>query len=86
MWACGIIMYILLEGKHPLYEPGIDDEKSYIKKLLNPKWILSKSFTSLAKDLFFKLCNNMPIERYTSDKAIKHPWITRDFSAPIPMT
>jgi len=28
----------------------------------------------------------MPIERYTSDKALRHPWITRDFNAVIPLT
>ena len=37
MWACGIIMYILIEkGKHPLYERGKDNEEMFLKKLQNP--------------------------------------------------
>lgn len=77
MWACGIIMYMLIEGKHPLYEPGTDNEKTFLNKLKSPKWVFSQRFTPLAKDFFLKLCNQSPIERYTSDKALKHPWVTR---------
>jgi hypothetical protein len=33
-----------------------------------------------------KLCNPMPIERYTAEQALRHPWITRDFDDPIPLT
>ena len=79
-------MYMLIEdGSHPLYEPT-DNEESFLKKVKNPKWIFSSKFSSLAKDLFLKLCNTSPIERYTSEKALRHPWVTRKFSAPIPLT
>jgi hypothetical protein len=31
MWACGIIMYMILErGKHPLYDSNYDDEESFL--------------------------------------------------------
>ena len=40
MWACGIIMYILITGKHPLYEPNEDNEKTFIEKLKKPKWVI----------------------------------------------
>jgi serine/threonine protein kinase len=86
MWSCGIIMYMLIEGKHPFFEPNVDTEKSYLNKLKNPQWVFSDKFSPLAKDLFVKLCNTSPIERYTSDKALKHPWITRQFNGPIPLT
>jgi serine/threonine protein kinase len=66
MWACGIIMYMILErGRHPLYDN--DDEESFLKKLKKPKWQFSERFSDLAKDLFLKLCNISPIERYTSE-------------------
>jgi serine/threonine protein kinase len=87
MWACGIIMSILLTGHHPLFNPDEDNERSFIQKLKNPQWNFDDSFYSvLAKDLFLKLCNPTPLERYTSDKALKHPWITRDFKSSIPLT
>jgi serine/threonine protein kinase len=79
-------MYMLIEGKHPLYESQVDNEKSFLQKLRDPHWRFSQSFTPLAKDFFLKLCNPSPIERYTSDKALRHPWVTRDFAAPIPLT
>jgi serine/threonine protein kinase len=40
----------------------------------------------MARDIFAKLCNPMPIERYTAEQALRHPWITRDFDSPIPQT
>lgn len=40
----------------------------------------------MARDLFLKLCNPMPFERYTAEQALRHPWITRDFDSPIPLT
>jgi serine/threonine protein kinase len=38
MWACGITMYMLIEGRHPFYDPKIDNEKSVLAKLRNPKF------------------------------------------------
>lgn len=66
-------MYLLLEGKHPLYESGVDNASSYIEKLkrFNPsKWTTTEhcsKFTTMALDLFTKLCNPMPMERYTAE-------------------
>lgn len=73
-------MYIIIEGKHPLYESSQDNEESFLRKLRNPKWTFSMKFTEMAKDFFLKLCNPSPIERYTTDKALKHPWITREIN------
>jgi len=40
----------------------------------------------MSRDFFMKLCNPMPIERYTAEQALRHPWITRNFESPIPQT
>ena len=69
---------MLIEGRHPLCTPS-DDEESYLQKLRNPVWDISDTFSTFAKDLFLKLCNPSPIERYITEKALRHPWITRDF-------
>ena len=42
IWSCGIIMYILLTGKHPLLSAQ-DDANSFLQKLINPKWELEKT-------------------------------------------
>ena len=39
IWSCGIIMYILLVGKHPLLKSK-DNTKRFLQKLLQPKWDL----------------------------------------------
>jgi serine/threonine protein kinase len=85
IWSCGIILYILLTGKHPLYTPG-DDRASYFKKLENPAWEYPDGFPALAKDLFQHLVDPNPVNRYTAENALKHPWITRKLDANIPLT
>ena len=85
-WALGIIMYILLEGKHPLYVDGKDNEKSFAKKLKNPEWVFSDRCSGIAKDLFTKLCMVHSGERYDIVTAMQHPWITRELNSPCPLT
>ena len=70
----GIIMYQLLQGKHPLYISGVDNNQSYLEKLVRcspAKWVSEdgpgKNFTYMARDFGIKLCNTMPIERYTAE-------------------
>ena len=85
IWSCGIILYILLTGRHPLYSPE-DDRASYFKKLENPVWEYPDDFPALAKDLFQHLLDPNPVNRYTAENALKHPWITRKLDASIPLT
>jgi len=85
IWACGIIMYMLLEGRHPLNHKGqsIDD---FMKRLANPTFEFSPHVSAIAKDLFFKLCNPQAMYRYTASRALRHPWITRELGGEIPLT
>lgn len=87
----GIILYLLIEGKHPLFVAGQDTAQTYHEKLVkyNPTLLTSNDsliLSPMARDIFTKLCNPMPIERYTAEQALRHPWITRDFDSPIPQT
>jgi hypothetical protein len=34
-------MYILIEGKHPLFRKSEDNEQTFIEKIKNPKWKFS---------------------------------------------
>lgn len=76
MWSVGVIMYKLLTGEHPLYQPG-ENLKDYIAKLKEPQWEFPETFSELAKSLFLKLVKVRPFERYTAKEALGHPWITR---------
>lgn len=86
IWSCGIILYMLLnKGKHPLYVKGVKN-KDYLEKLKNPKIAFTNKTSKMAKLLVFKLLESNPSRRYTADKILKHPWITRDAYDGIPLT
>ncbi|CAD8095249.1 unnamed protein product [Paramecium primaurelia] len=85
-WSCGIILYMLLNGGvHPFYNKD-DTKYDFIKKILNPSIDIPLNISPLAKDLFFKLINVNPIDRYNVSQALMHPWITRKFHEKIPLT
>lgn len=85
IWSCGIIMYMMLENSHPLYTKG-EGTSSYFRKLENPVWQFSSGFPELAKDLFQHLVKVNPVDRYTAENALKHPWITGNLQGEIPKT
>lgn len=85
LWACGIIMYKMLTGKHPFYRDG-DNEKSYINKIASQELEIPISLSPLANSLFWRLCSKSLTDRYSANQAIKHPWITRNLNEEIPLT
>lgn len=84
IWSCGIMMYTLITNKHPLEEPN-ENKNSYIEKLKNPKWHFPVVFSQSAKNLFLKLVEMTPIDRYSATQALNHPWILRQEVKP-PLT
>jgi serine/threonine protein kinase len=84
IWACGIIMYILVTGNHPLYEIT-DTKETYIQKLNQPKWEFPSTLTSLAIHFFQNMCHLNYNKRYDAAIALRHPWITRNFNDPVPL-
>ena len=76
VWACGIILYTLLTGQHPLFKQN-DTQEEYINKILKPTWVFPDGFGELAKDLFLHCCCINTVHRYDAMNALQHPWITR---------
>ncbi|CAD8076522.1 unnamed protein product [Paramecium sonneborni] len=85
IWSCGIILYQMLTGKHPLYKSG-ENSHDYKKKLLDPKWEFPDDFDPMAKHLFLKCVSLDPIHRYSANQILQHPWITNSKTDPIPLT
>lgn len=54
---------LLNGGTHPFYNKE-DTKYDFIKKILNPTIDIPLNISHLAKDLFFKLININPIDRY----------------------
>lgn len=76
------MLYIIITGRHPLYENG-DNIETYLAKLKNPVWAFPPHFSLLARSLFLNLVKSNPMERYTAKESLQHPWITRK-PGPIP--
>ncbi|KAK3730270.1 hypothetical protein QZH41_016452, partial [Actinostola sp. cb2023] len=76
VWACGVILYILLVGYPPFWDD--DKEKLYMQikagsyDYPSPEW---DSVTKEAKDLIDKMLIIDPRRRITASEALKHPWI-----------
>jgi serine/threonine protein kinase len=77
IWSCAIILLMIITGKHPLLSQG-DTMAVYTQKLQNPMWEFSNDLNPLARQLFLHMTNMQPLERYTADQALRHPWITRE--------
>lgn len=86
IWSIGVIMFMLLnQGKHPFYIKG-DKKQGYVQKLKNAKVTLFNKCSPMAELLLRKLLEPNPSWRYTADRAIKHPWITRKVDDDVPLT
>ncbi|XP_041957701.1 calcium/calmodulin-dependent protein kinase type II delta chain-like isoform X19 [Alosa sapidissima] len=76
IWACGVILYILLVGYPPFWDE--DQHKLYqqIKAgaydFPSPEW---DTVTPEAKNLINQMLTINPAKRITSQEALKHPWV-----------
>ena len=87
IWSIGIIMFMLLfKNKHPFYKKG-ENRELYINDIHNRKKIkFPDKCSHMAKTLLNKLLEFNPSWRYTAEKALKHPWVTRRVNDIIPET
>ncbi|KAM6232096.1 calcium/calmodulin-dependent protein kinase type II subunit beta isoform X2 [Numenius arquata] len=76
IWACGVILYILLVGYPPFWDE--DQHKLYqqIKAgaydFPSPEW---DTVTPEAKNLINQMLTINPAKRITAHEALKHPWV-----------
>ncbi len=86
VWALGIILFMLLNnGKHPFYVKG-DLKKELAHKIKKGVFKFYNNVSFMANNLIRKLLEINPDWRYTAEKALRHPWITRNKNDEIPKT
>ena len=85
-YAAGIVLYLITSGgKHPFYNCKMtrDEYKEIILK--KESYTFISGMPLLARNLFLKLCKYDPFFRYECNKALKHPFITRNPNDKIPL-
>ncbi|XP_042148206.1 calcium/calmodulin-dependent protein kinase type II alpha chain isoform X29 [Ixodes scapularis] len=76
IWACGVILYILLVGYPPFWDE--DQHRLYMQikagayDYPSPEW---DTVTPEAKNLINSMLTVNPAKRITAAEALKHPWI-----------
>lgn len=77
LWACGVVLYIMLSGKFPFAGKSIRD---YFEQVIHRQvWFPELEWgdvSSAAKDLVVKLLDKNPRTRLTAEEALNHPWMT----------
>jgi len=81
IWACGVILFIMLAGFPPFQKPAMSDW--WFAKLATGKHALfwqahsrSAYFSDATKDFINKILNPDPTKRLTIADIRKHPWFT----------
>jgi len=76
IWACGVILYILLVGYPPFWDEDQHRLYAQIKAgaydYPSPEW---DTVTPEAKNLINQMLTVNPAKRIRSEEALKHPWI-----------
>lgn len=76
IWACGVILYILLVGYPPFWDEDQHRLYSQIKSgaydYPSPEW---DTVTAEAKNLINSMLTVNPAKRINASEALKHPWI-----------
>jgi len=77
-FSIGIIFYQLLSGKHPFYNPGIDNEETVKARILNEEPLMTPdalgSVSLQAKDLLKRLLDKNHRRRISACQALSHDW------------
>lgn len=75
-WSIGVITYILLCGYPPFYE---ETESRLFSKIMKAQYEFDSPFwdeiSESAKDFIRNMMQKNPSMRYTTDQALRHPWI-----------
>ena len=72
IWACGVMLYVMLSGKYPFHA---DDFKQNCHEIINSQPLTLDGASADAKDLVTKMLEKDPQKRISIDEILKHPWL-----------
>ncbi|XP_072239060.1 calcium/calmodulin-dependent protein kinase type 1D-like [Leuresthes tenuis] len=78
-WSIGVITYILLCGYPPFFE---ENETRLFSKIMRAEYAFHSPFwddvSESAKGFIRNMMEKNPTKRFTTEQALKHPWIAED--------
>eukprot|EP00180_Rhodochaete_pulchella_P001754 Plantae.Rhodophyta-Rhodochaete_pulchella.ctg26249.p1 GENE.Plantae.Rhodophyta-Rhodochaete_pulchella.ctg26249~~Plantae.Rhodophyta-Rhodochaete_pulchella.ctg26249.p1 ORF type:complete len:105 (+),score=20.76 Plantae.Rhodophyta-Rhodochaete_pulchella.ctg26249:28-315(+) len=78
LWACGVVLHVLLSGRLPFLGTDIKALTAKIRQgnvsLPDKDW---KDISNEAKDLVTKLLCSNPEKRIKASEALEHPFVVR---------
>ena len=78
VWSLGIIVYLMLLGKHPFEGDTLEALFNNIKnKELNLYELIKLDCSEESKDFIIKCLNKDYNKRITTSECLEHPWITK---------
>lgn len=76
IWACGVVMFLLLVGYPPFWQ---SDDKKLMSLIVKGRYNMAKRYwdqvSEGATDLVKRMLVVQPHKRVTAVKALNHPWI-----------
>lgn len=83
VWGCGMLLYIMAAGFPPFQDPNPSRlvEKIQAGAVKFPSW-----FSASLKDLLRKVIKADPIDRFTFDEIMEHPWYSEGAIASKPLS
>ncbi|KAM9859448.1 calcium/calmodulin-dependent protein kinase type 1D-like [Aulostomus maculatus] len=76
-WSIGVITYILLSGYPPFFE---ESETRLFSKIMRAEYHFHSPFwdeiSDSAKDFIRNMMEKNPTKRFTTEQALRHPWIS----------
>jgi serine/threonine protein kinase len=83
MWTVGILLYEMLVGHSPFFisnfsrDNPINSQEAIVGRIQSCEFEIPSSLSKEAVDLITKLLKLEPTERFTAEKVLDHPWLTR---------
>ena len=78
MWSVGVLLYIMLSGRHPFERPGSDPDE-VLERILKADYTFDthewRSVSGRARKLVSQLMNPDPERRMSSTQLLSHSWV-----------
>ena len=80
MWSLGVVLYMLLGGYPPFYEPD-DDQKTMFRKIVNAEFEFHpENWAEVSEEARDLVCGLLTLDvkkRLTVDQALNHHWLRK---------